>query len=369
MNGRQRMKIVLLGYGTVGAGVDELIGSDPRLNSSLEVSGIFSRTYKNEMRDPFLTSFDDVTGSDCDTVVELIGGLHPAYEYVKAALLSGKNAVTANKAVIAAYYPELSAIAREQGVSLLFSAAAGGGIPWLKNLSRAAETGKVLSLKGVMNGTTNYILDEMTERGGEYASALKEAQKLGYAEADPTSDVKGFDTRRKLAVSLFVGLGTFVDETSIPAFGIDEITPEDISYAGKEGAVIKLLGTASANEDGSVSAFVIPAFVSRSGIFASLHGSENAFSYTADALGTQCFTGAGAGRYPTAMNVVRDLYDLASSRTPFPPVVFREGLVKNYGRMRFYVREANEIRIETASIDEMRDAYEGKQGVFIALMP
>ena len=294
--------------------------------------------------------------------------MHPAYEYIKAALSAGKNVVTANKAVIAAFYPELSETAKANGVSLLFSASAGGGIPWLKNLARAKEVDELLSLRGVMNGTTNYILDKMTGENQDYGTALKEAQEAGFAEADPSSDVEGLDTRRKLAVSLLAGFGIFADETSIPAFGITGIRPEDIAAAEKAGAVIKLVGFAEASGD-KLSAYVVPVFVPANDLIATLHGADNAFSYTAKALGTQCFTGAGAGRYPTATNVIRDLKDLASAAGPVPAVPFREGRIENAGTFRFYVRENETAKIITSSINEMRDAYEGKQGVFIALLP
>ena len=362
------MKIALLGYGTVGAGVDELIGQNSALQNVLQITGIFSRSYRPAMGGRFLPSFDDVLQGDYDTVLELIGGEHPAYEYVKSALSSGKHVVTANKAVIAAHYPELSEIALEHGVSLLFSASAGGGIPWLKNLFRAGETDTLNSIRGVMNGTTNYILDEMTEKDESYGSALLGAQKAGYAEADPTSDVEGHDTRRKLAVSLFVGLGVFVEETSIPVFGISGVSKEDVRAAKELGAVLRLVGQAS-RTSGGISAFVAPVFVPEKDLFAALHGADNAFSYEAKSLGPQCFTGAGAGRYPTAANVIRDLVDLASTDRPVPPVSFTKGRVVNTGTYRFYVREKEQTGIVTSTIDALKERYEGKQDVFIALMP
>ena len=361
------MKIALLGYGTVGQGVDELICNDPVLRNELKITGIFSRTYRPKMGDRFLPSFAEVSDGDYDTVVELIGGESPAFEYVKTALKSGKHVVTANKAVVAAHYPELSGIARENGVSLLFSASAGGGIPWLKNLSRARETDELLSIRGVMNGTTNYILDKMTEKGESYESALLGAKEAGFAEADPTSDVEGCDTRRKLAVSLIVGLGTFVEETSIPTFGISGIRPEDVQAAKELGAVVKLVGAAGVKKDG-VSAYVIPVFIPKTDLLSTLHGADNAFSYTAKALGPQCFTGAGAGRYPTAANVLRDLIDLNAADRPITPARFQSGTVRNSGLHTFYVRENGQTHTVTASIDEMSAVYGGKQGVFIALI-
>lgn len=360
------MNIGLLGYGTVGAGVDELLSG----HGSLCVSKIYSRTYKPEMGSRAVRSFEALLeGDSIDVIVELIGGLHPAYEYVSAALSAGKHVVTANKALIAAFYPDLASSALKQNVSLRFSAAAGGGIPWLNSLQRAASVDRILSVRGVMNGTTNFILDRMTGQGASYASALSKAQELGFAEADPSSDVDGLDTRRKLLLSVLTGFGLLLQEEEIPAFGISHVSAEDVAEAKAEGAVIRLIGEAFLTPSGNPAAFVVPEFCPASSPEAALQGCENRFSYRGEGFGVHGFTGEGAGRYPTALNVIRDLTDLETYGTGSGPASWKESAVDKDTAYRFYVRdERGKLKIR-ASMKELEQEYSGRTDVFIARIP
>lgn len=221
------MNIGLLGFGVVGGGVLELTQS----RSDIAVSRVLLRSPKAGLPEGLATyDFNDIlTDNAIDTVVEVMGGLHPAYEYVSATMERGKNVVTANKALIAAYYPELTALAREKGVALRCTAAVGGGIPWLVNLARVKRLDTVGAVGGIMNGTTNFIMDAMHKSPVDFPAILKEAQDLGYAEADPSADIDGDDIRRKLCISANIAFDAVLEETAIPTFGIRTVTAEDIA--------------------------------------------------------------------------------------------------------------------------------------------
>lgn len=363
------MRIGLLGYGTVGAGVDELSKRHPELH----VDKIFSRTYRQDMGTRAVFSFDAiVTDPNIDTVVEVIGGIHPAYEYVREALAAGKNVVTANKALLAAYFPELSEIAKKSGASLLFSASAGGGIPWLKNLSRMRELDRILSIRGIMNGTTNFILDEMTREGADFAKTLKKAQELGFAEADPSSDIDGDDTRRKLVLSMITAFSAYVPETEIPTFGIRHISSFDIREAAVRGRTVRLVGYAGRNESGSYSAFVLPVFFPDDSLESSVKGCDNCFACRGEQIGEQTFIGQGAGRYPTAGNVIRDLLDLnAGAVTPLPKDLKASSLDHN-ASYRFYLRSGTSVETPVMKLsdfcEEIRKRLKDKEPLFAALL-
>ena len=210
------MQIGLLGYGTVGKAFHALSKEQP----ALTVKTLLTRRPRGTGCRETDSFADIVNDPNIDLVVELIGGIHPAYEYISAALRAKKHVVTANKAVICAYYPELVQLAQENGVCLRCTAAAGGGIPWLSSLSRVARMDRITAVEGILNGTTNYILSEMTARNAAYGELLAEAQKLGYAEADPTDDVEGYDARRKLVLSANLAFSALLREQDIPCIGI-----------------------------------------------------------------------------------------------------------------------------------------------------
>ena len=224
------MHIGLLGFGVVGGGVWALCA--PR--DDLNVKRVLLRSPKEGLPEEVVTfNADDILNDpEIDTVVEVMGGLHPAYEYVSAALAQGKNVVTANKALIAAYYTELTALAREKGAALRCTAAVGGGIPWLTNLERVKRLDTVCAVGGIMNGTTNFIMDAMHKAPVDFPAILKEAQDLGYAEADPSADIDGDDIRRKLCISANIAFDAALEETAIPTFGIRTVTAADIAAIG-----------------------------------------------------------------------------------------------------------------------------------------
>ena len=237
------MKIALLGFGVVGGGVWEMLKG----RSDLEITAVLTRRERPELGDKAVYSIDAIVNDpSIELVVEVMGGLSPAYEYVSAALKAGKHVVTANKALVAAYYKELTALAKENGVALRCTAAVGGGIPWLTSLERVCRLDKVLAISGILNGTTNYILDVMTREGKDFADVLSAAQELGYAEADPTADIDGWDIRRKLVISANIAFGISVQEEAIPMAGIRGITAEDIQAFTEAGLVCRMIASAAA---------------------------------------------------------------------------------------------------------------------------
>lgn len=300
------MNIALLGFGTVGSQFYRMV----RGRSDLRVSAVLSRRPRPEASCTVTADFDEIVRDrDIGIVVELIGGAEPAYDYICAAMRAGKHVVTANKQLMCARYNELPALAKECGVSLRCTAAAGGGIPWLSSLARAAALDRVTAVEGILNGTTNYILSAMTERGADYGAALREAQRLGYAEADPTADVEGLDARRKLVLSANLAFGVSVREEDIPCVGISSVTAADIEKAKELGYTVKLL-TYAAQEGGRVAAFVCPTFFPASAPEAHTGGTGNLVSLYAERLGKQSFSGAGAGGFPTASNVLADCLEV-----------------------------------------------------------
>ena len=219
------MKIAILGYGVVGSGAYEVA----QAAHNIEVKRVLYKRPIDELGDIVTTEYEDIfKDEEIELVAECIGGLHPAYEYVSAALKSGKHVVTPNKNLVAAYWDELHDLAREHGAEFRYTASAGGGIPWLFNLQRQSRSDDILSISGIVNGTCNYILDTMHNEPVDFAEILAKAQELGYAEKDPTADIGGFDTQRKCVISANLAFGTSISEEDVPVFGIQNITAGDI---------------------------------------------------------------------------------------------------------------------------------------------
>ena len=327
------MRIGLLGFGTVGKGVYELTAPRP----DMQVVRILCRR-ELELPDAQVThDFNDILQDDSiDTVVEAIGGLHPAWDYVKAAILAGKNVVTANKAMVAEFYDELLPLTEKMGVCFRCTASVGGGIGWLSELERVRRCESVSQVGGIMNGTCNYILDSMTRLGLSYEDALSQAQSLGYAEADPTTDVDGIDTWHKLIVSGNIAFGISMDIAGIPAAGIRHITAEDVENFKKHGLTCKLVSTAKYQSD-AVCAYVQPTLFPQGAPEAAVPTNFNLITLIGYISGRQSFFGQGAGRYPTAYNVVQDCADFLDGRG-FYGVYGHKVAVNNSEKLRYYVR-------------------------------
>lgn len=327
------MRIGLLGFGTVGKGVYELAKPRP----GMEIAMVLCRRALTLPDVPVTHDFDDILRDrSIDTVVEAIGGLHPAYEYVRAALLAGKHVVTSNKALVAVYYDQLLPLAQARGLCFRCTASVGGGIGWLSELERVRRIETVDQVGGIMNGTCNYILDAMTRRELSYAEALSQAQALGYAEADPTTDVDGIDTWHKLIISANIAFGISLETTDIPAAGIRHIQKADVDAFTARGLVCKLISTGKREADG-FSAYVQPTLFPANTLEAIVPTNYNLITLRGSTSGRQSFYGQGAGRYPTAYNVIQDCMDLAQGRgfyCAYGPKV----PVHNEEMLRYYVR-------------------------------
>ena len=341
------MKIGLLGHGTVGSGVRKIVDEKKTKEiSELEISKILVR-YEKDITDQRMTVdiHDIVEDPDIDVVVECIGGDEPAFSYVKAALFNGKHVVTSNKKMLVNHLEELLELARTRGVSLKYEAACGGGIPWMSNLDRTKRIDDIESFRGIFNGTTNYILSKMSDEGSEFVVALKEAQDCGYAEFDPSDDIDGMDTAYKVVLSSCKGFGILANIQDIDIYGIRHISAKDIAYACKHGYVCKLIGS-GVKSDSSVSGTVIPTFIPKQNIFATIPANFNAIESDSKTLGKMTYVGQGAGSYPTAHAVVQDLIDLVLHQDT--EVSFGVSVcVDNKSRVSsFYVRSVNLNRME-----------------------
>ncbi|MBQ6797943.1 MAG: homoserine dehydrogenase [Oscillospiraceae bacterium] len=332
------MKAALLGFGVVGGGVYTMLQEHP----GWEVAYVLDKREFPELGEKLVHSIDTIVNDPAvDVVVEMMGGTKPAFDFVAAALKAGKHVVTSNKALIAAYYNELTALARENGVALRCTAAVGGGIPWLTSLERACSVDTIESISGIMNGTTNYILDVMTREGKEFAGVLKNAQELGYAEADPTADIDGWDIRRKLVISSNIAYGISIQEEDIPMSGIRGITAEDIAAFTEAGLVCRMIASSARTAEG-ISATVEPMLLPKGAPEAAVPLNYNRISYVGERLGIQAFFGQGAGRYPTAANCVRDCLDIEAGKRSFYADKAVPTTIRNEGSLRRYYVRAND---------------------------
>ena len=314
------IKIGLLGSGTVGSGVVEVLKKNvdeisQKAGTEIEIKKILVRDLKKKR--PHLEGMeltDDINDilkdEDIDIIVELMGGLHPAREYMLRAMKAGKHVVTANKDVVAQFGKDMFDAAKENRVEFLFEASVGGGIPIITPLKESLTANRITEVMGIVNGTTNYMLTQMTNCGNDYETALREAQELGYAEANPAADVEGYDAARKVAILASLAFSTRVTLDDVSVEGITHITPQDIEYAKELGYVIKLLAIANDSEKG-VDVRVHPAFLKKDHPLASVNDVFNAIFIKGNAIGEAMFYGQGAGSLPTASAVVADIITVA----------------------------------------------------------
>ena len=310
-------KTAIMGFGTVGSGVYDIITDNSgRVGASageaVEVKYILDiRDFPDHPKQELFTkNFDDILNDDEVTVVaEVMGGLHPAYEFTKSLLENGKSVVTSNKELVATYGTELLAIAREKNVNYFFEASVGGGIPIIRPIHQCLTANNIVKIAGILNGTTNYILNEMITKGKAFEDALADAQKKGFAERNPAADVEGHDACRKIAILASLASREFVDYNDIPTEGITGITLDDVNYASKLGKVIKLIGYAHFLENGKVYSIVAPMFIDKRNPLSGVDGVMNAIKILGDSVGDVMFYGAGAGKLPTASAVVADVID------------------------------------------------------------
>lgn len=315
------MKVAVLGYGTVGSGVVEVLTTNfesikKKAGTSLEVKYILDLKDFNDhpLKDKFIKDINIILNDEeIDIVAEAMGGTNPAYTFVKEALLRGKSVVTSNKELVAAYGPELLELAKTNNCNFLFEASVGGGIPVIRPLNSALTADEIYEITGILNGTTNFILTKMKSECRSFQDVLKEAQDLGYAERNPEADVEGYDACRKISILGSLALGEHVDYKEVYTKGITNITKEDMDYATKLGYSIKLLGSCKKTEDG-IYASVQPTMISNTHPLATVSDVFNAVLVKGNMVGDVMFYGRGAGKLPTASAVVADIIDAAKHK-------------------------------------------------------
>lgn len=310
----KKIKIGLLGLGTVGGGVFKVLSKFDNIEfEKIAVKNLNKTRNIENLNQEILTTDAESVINDPETeiVVEVIGGIHPALELITGAIKNGKHVVTANKELLAKKGKEIFELAKKHNVVVLYEAAVAGGIPIVMPLVQSLAGNKISQIAGILNGTTNYILTEMEEKGTPFEQVLKEAQALGYAEADPAGDVQGDDAAYKIAILASIAFKQRIDINKIHKSGIDKISPEDIRHASDLGFKIKLIATAK-NCEGRLDVRVHPMLISKTHPLANIKGVLNAIVVEGDAVGQVTFSGPGAGEFPTASSVAGDVLAIVS---------------------------------------------------------
>lgn len=316
------IKVAVLGYGTVGSGVVEVIernndqvsgsaGEELHVKYILDLRDFPGDPYEDRVVHDINLILED---PEISVVCEVMGGTGAAYQFTKQALEKGKSVCTSNKELVAKHGSELLSLAKEQGCSYLFEASVGGGIPVIRPINSSLTAEKILAVLGIVNGTTNYILTKMSSEGAAFEDVLKQAQEMGYAERNPEADVEGYDACRKLAILSSLMAGKNVDSEKIYTEGITKITTADFEYAKAAGMAIKLLALGRMLEDGRVLAMVSPFFVSNTHPLAMVNDVFNAVFISGNMLGDSMYYGRGAGKLPTASAVVSDVIECARNQ-------------------------------------------------------
>lgn len=369
-------KVAILGHGVVGSGTAQVLmmnqdGIAKRAGEAVEVKYILDirdfpdLPYADRFTKDIQVILDD---PEVEVVAEVIGGLKPAYDFVSRCLKAGKSVVTSNKELVAAKGAELLQTAKEHGVLFLFEASVGGGIPIIRPMAQCMAANEIERVTGILNGTTNYILTRMFHEQQPFDVALRSAQELGYAEADPTADVEGIDACRKICILSSLAFGRHVYPEYVHAEGISKLTAADVEMAAKEDRVIKLLGITRKYEDGTVFAMVAPFAISRSHLLAGVEDVFNGIVVKGNAVDEVAFVGRGAGKLPTASAVVADIIDCVKHRGGENMMKWadcKENIVRNWEEERFcrLVRVAGEAEhrvTEPMNEAEFAAAFSGK---------
>ncbi len=368
-------KIAVLGCGTVGSGVVEVFYKNRqsiqrKAGCPLDIKYIYLRRPRPELpwQDKLCYDFDTILHDpEISIVVEVMGGLSPACDWIAACLKNNKSVVTANKELIAAQGAQLLALARQHQVNLLFEASVGGGIPIIRPLHQCLGANELDDIQGILNGTTNFILTKMSREGMCFSQALQMAQQLGYAEADPTADVQGLDACRKICILASLAFGSQLYPQLVHCQGITELTPEDVEYARSWGGVIKLIARAHRDPDTQqLSALVAPMFVPHDSQLSTVDDVFNGILVDGDATGQVLFYGKGAGKLPTASAVISDVIDCTKASGTIDTLFWQAGSVEACSRQlldwqqipaRFYLRLRLSDPQQLAYISLLLDEY------------
>ena len=355
------INIAVLGYGTVGSGVVEVINTNhesinKRAGDEINIKYVLDlRDFPGDPVEKVLVHDYEVIVNDpeVDIVVEVMGGIEPAYTFVKRALQAGKSVSTSNKALVAKHGSELMEIAKEKNINFLFEASCGGGIPIIRALNSSLTADEIDEITGILNGTTNYMLYKMSTENCDFDTVLKEAQAKGYAEADPTADVGGADACRKIAILSSLAYGKFLNYEDIYTEGITKITDVDFKYAEKMSASVKLLGT-SVMEGDQVRAYVAPMLIHKESPLYSVNSVYNGIMVKGNMLGASMFYGSGAGKLPTGSAVVADIIEAAQNLKHNVPIGWTEEkqaiVPMDQGQFRYFVRAAGSFKNKEADV-------------------
>lgn len=357
------INIAVLGYGTVGSGVVEVIRTNhelinKRAGEEIKIKYVLDlREFPGDPVEEILVhDFEQIVNDpEVKIVVEVMGGTGAAYTFTKRALEAGKSVCTSNKALVAQYGPELMEIAKEKKINFLFEASCGGGIPIIRAINGSLTADEINEVSGILNGTTNYMLDKMITEGADFNTVLKEAQEKGYAEADPTADVEGQDACRKIAILSSLAYGKFLNFENVYTEGITKITPEDMEYAREMGRSIKLLGTSKKLGDDSFYALVAPFLVGQDNPLYGVKGVFNSIFVHGNMLGDAMFYGSGAGKLPTASAVAADVVEAAKH--------LHDTIPNNWSNEEMTLMEPDSVegrffvRVKDTSLDEVDKAF------------
>lgn len=363
-------KVAVMGYGVVGSGVCQVIKTHfesiiKKSNEPIEIKYILDRKDfpNSEFRQYFTKNFNDILNDkEVKIVAEVMGGIDPAFSYVKELLLAGKSVVTSNKELVAKKGAELLEIAKKNNVNFLFEASVGGGIPIIRPISQCLAANDVVEIAGILNGTTNFILTKMIKEGMTFSDALKLAQELGYAERDPSADINGDDACRKICVLAALAYGKHVYPDWVYTEGITKITIEDVKFAELWGGVIKLIGQVKKLENGKVDISVEPMFIKSQSQLSGVDDVFNAILVRGDSTGDVVFYGKGAGKLPTASAVVADIIDCIKHMKTRKYLYWEENKDENYVEKRENTFSAFYIRTNCKDYSQIEKVTEGKIG-------
>ena len=351
------VKIAILGLGTVGYGVYDII-KNTKYMQKVKVSKILDKDFtKQKLVDNIITdNYEDILNDkDISIIVETMGAGSFSYHCIKKALLAGKHVVTANKEVVASYIDELTNIKNQKGVSLYYEASVGGGIPIIKQVHNAALVNEIKSIQGILNGTTNYILSKMSNEGLTFDVALKLAQEAGFAEADPTADLEGLDMVRKIAILSDIAYKTNIDIEKIWHFGIKNVSERDIQFAQRKDFCLKFVSE-SRLEDNNINIKVEPKFISKDFVIAKTNNEFNIVEIKCNYNGDLMFYGKGAGRYPTANAIVNDIIMIVNNDMNYTyENNFEYSINKEDDYGIYYLRVKNTELIDKDIIDEINN--------------
>ena len=348
------MEIAILGYGVVGSGAYEILNK-----SGYKVKRVLDIRPHDELGDALTANYDDILNDkEIKIVAEAIGGLEPAHTFVVKALKAGKNVVSSNKHLICEYYDELNTLARENNVTLRFTSSVGGGIPWLVNLKRTANGDKINKVMGIMNGTTNFILDAMISDGRDFDDVLREAQALGYAEANPSADIVGLDVARKTAISSSIAFSTTVSEKDVDIFSLRNITKSDIEYIKEKfGKTVRYMGFGVRSDDETISTFVEPVLLDSSSLEANVNKNFNMISLFGESVGRLSFFGQGAGKYPTGHALASDVIDIYNGASDTNPYGKTLDVDNSASERKYYIRASVFPSVDTECFEKVGSYY------------